>query len=30
MSSNGPLMEPEVLRKKVSGMVFGSMPASLT
>ena len=30
MSSNGPLMEPEALRKNVSGMVFGSIPASLT
>jgi len=30
MSSNGPLMEPEALRKKVSGMVFGSVPACST
>ena len=30
MSSNGPLIEPEVLRKKVSGMVSGLRPASFT
>src|SRR3954466_7012621 len=30
MSSNGPLMDAEALRKKVSGMVFGSIPASVT
>src|SRR3954462_1560247 len=30
MSSNGPQIEPDVLRKKVSGTVFGSMPASVT
>ena len=30
MSSNGPLIEPDVLRKKVSGMVSGLRPASLT
>src|ERR1700756_56718 len=28
--SKGPLIEPDVLRKKVSGTVFGSMPAPLT
>src|SRR5271166_2265552 len=28
--SNGPLIEPDVLRKKASGTVFGSMPAPLT
>src|ERR1700753_1364927 len=28
--SNGPLIEPDVLRKKVRGTVFGSMPAPLT
>src|ERR1700761_5624782 len=28
--SKGPLIEPDVLRKKVSGIVFGSMPAPLT
>ena len=30
MSSNGPLIEPDVLRKNVSGMVSGLSPASLT
>src|SRR5690348_9594416 len=30
MSSNGPLMDADALRKNVSGMVFGSIPASLT
>ena len=30
MSSKGPVIEPEDLRKNVSGIVFGSMPASLT
>src|SRR6516164_5402854 len=30
MSSNGPLMDAEALRKKVSGTDAGSMPASLT
>ena len=30
MSSNGPLIEPDVLRKKVSGVVSGLRPASLT
>ena len=30
MSSNGPLIDPDALRKNVSGIVVGSMPASLT
>ena len=30
MSSNGPLIDPEDLRKKVSGIYSGSMPTSLT
>ena len=30
MSSKGPLIEPDVLRKKVSGMVSGLSPESLT
>ena len=30
MSSNGPLMDADALRKNVSGMLFGSMPASVT
>ena len=30
MSSSGPLIDPDALRKNVSGIVFGSMPASLT
>src|SRR5690348_1984520 len=30
MSSTGPQIDPEVLRKKVSGMVSGSIPASVT
>ena len=29
MLSKGPLIEPDVLRKKVSGTVFGSIPALL-
>src|SRR6478672_6781256 len=30
MSSVGPLIEPDALRKNVNGTVAGSMPASLT
>src|SRR6478609_2144612 len=30
MSSNGPVIDAEAFRKKVSGMVFGSIPASVT
>src|ERR1700757_663735 len=30
MSSNGPLIDADALRKKVSGTEAGSMPASLT
>src|ERR1700758_1315939 len=30
MSSNGPLIDADALRKKVSGIDAGSMPASLT
>src|ERR1700684_4185039 len=30
ISSNGPTIEPDALRKNVSGIDLGSMPASLT
>ena len=30
MSSDGPVIDPDALRKNVSGIDLGSMPASLT